>query len=565
MSRVSRQQTLSRLAVLFSVAALAACGGSDDDTATPDNGSAPPPPSESPAPAPAAEFTLTLSTDKALVIQGESVTVTATVARTNGFTGAVLVELQGLPPGVAAQPVSIAAGATSAQLTLSAPLTAAHSLPTAATARGSSGNLVATRGLTVTVGGAPGVLDTSFGTGKVLTSVAEGEDYASALALQADGKVVTVGRTRTTAGGDDIAITRHGRDGTLDATFGSGGKLATAVAAGTGSDDAQAVAVQADGKIIVAGSSDSGATDLDFALVRYNADGTLDTTFGNGGKVVTDIGGSTDRIEAVVIQTDGKIVVAGETYSGTATGVDFALARYNANGTLDASFGNGGKVVTPIKAFGGRDTAYGLLLQTVGGEQRIVAVGGEGDFILARYTAAGALDASFGTAGTVSGLFGSTIGAAHAAVLAEGNRIVVAGHAGNDVALVRLSENGALDAAFGTAGKVLTPLSANGNWDAATAIARQIDGKLVVGGWVYEGNSSSGNFAAMRYSATGTLDAGFGTGGIVVTPMAGASRSDSGRALLLQSDERVPTVRALQAGEANEGGGYQFALMRYWL
>ncbi|MGA0611230.1 hypothetical protein [Caldimonas sp. KR1-144] len=562
MSRDPKLQKLSRLAVLFSMAALAACGGSDNDTAEP--GNAPPPAEETPTPPPAAEFTLELSSDKALVIQGHSVTLTATLTRKNGFAGAVLVELQGLPAGVAAQPVSIAEGATTAEITLSAPLTAAHSLPTAATARGSSGNLVATRGLTVTVGGEPGVLDTSFGTGKVFTSVAEGEDFAYGMAVQPDGKVISVGSTSTTAGGADFAIARHERDGTLDASFGSGGKLATAIAAGGGSDEAQAVALQADGKIVVAGYATGATTDLDFALVRYNADGTLDAGFGTGGKVTTDIGGSTDRIGAIAIQADGKIVVAGSSYSGPVTGVDFALARYNADGTLDATFGNGGKVVTPMKNFTGTDVVYSLLLQMVDGEQRIVAAGGDGDFLIARYTAAGALDASFANGGKIVGLFGSVGGGAYAMARGGANTIVVAGHAESDVALVRLDENGALEPSFGNGGKVVTPLSAS-NWDAATAIVRQADGKFVVGGWVYEGGSSSANFAAVRYTATGVLDTTFGSGGIVVTPMAGASRSDSGRALVLQADERVPTVRALQAGEANEGGGFQFALMRYWL
>jgi len=558
-----QRQALSRLAVLFTVAALTACGGSGDgDSGTP--GNAPPPPGEAPAPAPAAEFTLELSSDKALVIQGHSVKLTATLTRRNGFDGAVLVELQGLPPGAVAQPVSIAAGATSAEITISAPLTAAHSLPTASSARGSSGNLVATRGLTVTIGGEAGVLDTSFGTGKVLTSVAEGEDYAYAMAVQADGKVISVGRTRTTAGGDDFAIARHDRDGTLDASFGTGGKLTTSIATGTEDDEAHAVAVQVDGKIVVAGLSKGATTDLDFALVRYNADGTLDAGFGTGGKVTTDIGGSTDRINAIAIQADGKIVVAGSSYSGTTTGTDFALARYNADGTLDAGFGNGGKVVTPMKNFTGTDVVYALLLLQVGTEQRIVAAGGDGDFLLARYTAAGALDASFANGGKIVGLFGSVGGGAYAMTRGGANTIVVAGHAESDVALVRLDENGALEPSFGNGGKLVTPLAA-ANWDAATAVVRQADGKFVVGGWVNEGNSSSANFAAMRYTGAGALDTSFGTGGIVITPMAGGTRSDSGRALVLQADERVPTVRALQAGEANEGGGYQFALMRYWL
>lgn len=556
--------SLARVAALFSIAAaLGACGGGSDAAAPAENA---PPPSENPGqnpPPSTSAFTLSLSTDKALVIQGATATVTATVARSTGFAGAVQVTLANLPAGVSAPTVLIAEGATSATITLTAAASAAHTLPTAARADGASGNQSASKPLTVTVGGAPGVQDTSFNGGTQFTSVAEGEDYATALAVQADGKVISAGRTSTAAGGHDIAVVRFQRDGTLDTSFGNGGKVTTSVAAGTDADEASAIAVQADGKVVVAGSTDNGANGLDFALVRYNADGSLDTTFGTGGKVVTTMGASTDRIYAIAIQTDGKIVVGGDTYAGTATGVDFALARYNTNGTLDTNFGTGGKVVTPVHALSSRDSVYALRLQTIQGEQRIVAVGGEGDFIAARYSANGQLDASFGSGGKVSALFGSTIGGAYAVVEADGGKLVLAGGIQNNVALARLNADGTLDAGFGTGGTLTTALSAT-NWSGATALVRQADGKLIAGGWVYEVGSSA-NFAAVRYTADGTLDAGFGNAGKVITPVASSSRSDSGRALVLQADERVPTVRALQAGEANEGGGNQFALLRYWL
>src|SRR5262249_28123526 len=158
----------------------------------------------------------------------------------------------------------------------------------------------------------PGVVDTSFNGGKQIVSVGEGEDYARAVAVQADGKVVTVGMTTTIAGGADFAVTRHLRDGTLDPHFGTGGKVVTPIGGERAGDAATAVAIQADGKIVVAGlTTQPGGSDIDFALVRYNADGSLDTGFGNGGKVVTSFGAETDRIHAIAIQADGKIVVAG--------------------------------------------------------------------------------------------------------------------------------------------------------------------------------------------------------------------------------------------------------------
>ena len=550
--------TIITTAALAAFTTLTACGGGG--SAAPGGGGGgsgnPPPP---------ADFTLTLSTDRALVIQGHTAELTATLTRRNGFTGAVTVSLAGLPAGVSAAPVVIAQGATSARVTLSATAAAPHSLPTAGRAEGRAGTLADTEPLTVTVGGAPGVVDTSFHGGAQVLPIGDGEAYATALAVQPDGRVITVGRTSTLAGGTDFAVMRHERDGTLDTSFGNGGKVVTAIAPGAGADAAQAVAIQPDGRILVAGSTATSASDLDFVVVRYLANGTLDASFGNGGKVVTPIGPSGDRIHAIAVQDDGMIVVAGDSDRGSsASGIDFALARYRHDGTLDAGFGTGGTVITPIRAQGARDSAYALVLQTVGTEQRIVAVGGEGDFVAARYTAGGALDASFGNGGKIAGVWGnSTIGAAQAVTLA-GQQLVLAGQIQNHFALARLNLDGSLDAGFGSGGRVSTPLSAN-NWDGATALVRQADGKLLAGGWVYEGNSSSGNFAVLRYGADGTLDTGFGTQGVQVAPAAAAGRSDTGRAVVLQADPRVPTVRAIQAGEASEGGGFKFALQRYWL
>lgn len=561
-----QRHPIAHAIALLSLATLVACGGGGSDPA-PANGGDPGTEQPGGQPGQTGAFTLTLSTDKALVIQGQTVQLTATVARLNGFTGAVQVALQNLPAGVTAAPVVIAEGATSAQVTLAAAASAPHSLPTASSAKGTSGDQNATKPLTVTVGGLPGAIDTSFNGGAQLVSAGEGEDYATALAVQADGKVITVGWTSTTAGGADLAVVRHGRDGTLDAAFGTGGKVVTAVGAARATDQAHAVAVQPDGKILVGGLTATTGTDYDFLLVRYNADGSLDGTFGNGGKVITSFGASTDRINTILVQDDGKIVVGGDSDQGTATGVDFALARYNADGTLDAGFGNGGKALTPVRANASRDSVYAISFQTVGAEKRLVAVGGEGDFSAVRYLPNGQLDGSFGNGGKVGAVFGSTIGAARAVVETADHKLVLAGNTMNDVALTRLNVDGTVDAGFGTAGKVVTALSA-GNWDEATSLVRQADGKLIAGGWVYEGAGSAGNFAVMRYSADGALDAGFGNAGQVVTPVAPTLQRDAGRALALQLDERittVPTVRVLQAGEATQTGGYQFALLRYWL
>lgn len=559
MKDLSLKAFLFRATPVAALVLLAACGGGGGSDAP----AAPAPVPNPPPPPPPADFTIDLSEDKAVVMQGGTRTVTATVTRLNGFTGAVTIQLGDLPAGVGAAPVIIDAASNSAIVTLNAEGTAPHSLPTNSTVVGSSGQRSVNKPLTVTVRGAAGTVDTSFGGGKVVTPIGNAEDYVSTMAVQADGKVIVVGNT-TGPQGTNIGIVRYQRDGAIDTTFGNGGKVVTSIGART--EMANAVAIQADGKIVVGGQTDVGVppagSDYDFALVRYNTDGSLDNTFGNGGIVVTSFGGDADRITAIQIQADGRIVVGGDT-TAAATGVDFALARYHANGTLDATFGNGGRVITAIRSGQSRDSIASLAFQTVGGAGRIVAVGGEGDFVVARYRLDGSLDNTFGNGGTISGLFNATIGAARALAFTTDNRIVVAGHIGHDFALVRLNEAGTLDATFGTAGRVITPV-ATANWDEATSLVQQSDGRLIVGGWSWAGNSSAGDFAVVRYNADGSLDNRFGNNGIVITPVAPTTKGDSGRALMLQADERVPTVRVLQAGEANDANN-DFALLRYWL
>jgi uncharacterized delta-60 repeat protein len=233
----------------------------------------------------------------------------------------------------------------------------------------------------------PGDLDTSFGfDGKVTTGFGIGSyDSSGDMAIQSDGKIVAVGYSD--AGGSyDFALARYNTDGSLDLGFGSGGIVLTDFS-GSGSDDlARTIAIQTDGKIVAAGRSDAGGGD-DFALARYNTDGSLDLGFGSGGIVLTDFsgGGSTDYTNALAIQTDGKIVAAGRSDAGGS--YDFPLARYNTDGSLDLGFGSGGIVLTDFSGGGSWDEALAVAIQADG---KIVAAGysdccGNDDFALARY------------------------------------------------------------------------------------------------------------------------------------------------------------------------------------
>ena len=269
-----------------------------------------------------------------------------------------------------------------------------------------------------------GDLDASFDhDGRVVFDVFGGvDDRARAVAIQPDGKIVLAGWWCGFGANCNVgtfALTRFDPDGSLDSAFGSGGRAL--VTFPNGRAEATGVAIQPDGKIIAAGwrNDDDGVEDADFALVRLEPDGDLDPSFSGDGKQTTSFGGS-DHGEAVAIQGDEKIVVAGSSWG--CGGLDFALARYNTNGSLDGSFGGDGKIST---GFGGDDSARGVAVQTDG---RIVAAGDNGgDFALARYNTNGSLDPGFSGDGKQITNFGGDDGGEGLAIQADG-KIVAAGH-----------------------------------------------------------------------------------------------------------------------------------------
>ena len=405
------------------------------------------------------------------------------------------------------------------------------------------------RSHSVAAGHRPGSLDTSFGRGgKVTTSIGSGVDVARALAIQQDGKLVAAGTNNTGpidgGGYNRFALVRYHANGTLDGSFGGGGKVTTPISTGDvvvsadgnsgvfDVDDAYALAIQQDGKLVAAGQAGGGRGHWgslfgDFALVRYNANGKLDTSFGRGGKVTTPLGGVDvgSGARSLAIQKDGKLVAAGFNWGGGG----YALVRYHANGSLDTSFGRGGKVTTP-------GAAYTLAIQKDG---KLVAAGaGDNGFTLARYNANGTLDTSFGRGGIVRTTIGSGGSEAFALVIQRDGKLVAAGSRNNNdgtngvFVLVRYNANGTLDRSFGRGGKVTTPTGG------ASALAIQQDGKLVAFGG-----------ALVRYNANGTLDRSFGRGGVVTTPTGSAS------ALVIQQDGKL-----VAAGSSDNG----FALVRYW-
>jgi uncharacterized delta-60 repeat protein len=391
--------------------------------------------------------------------------------------------------------------------------------------------------------------------------VASGDDNADAVAVQLDGKLVAAGQA-TINGGLDFALARYNRNGTLDASFGTGGKVTTNF--GSPFDGARSVAVQRDGKIVAAGGSVINSFN-DFALARYNSNGTLDNSFGTGGKVITDFACATASIcgnagvsaqaYSVAVQPDGKLVVAGE--ANIDGGDDFALVRYNSNGTLDTTFGRSGKVTTDfglLQQGFSYALAYSVAVQTDG--KLVVAgqaaINGVYDFALARYNSNGTLDTTFGTGGKVTSNFASPNDGAFSVAVQPDGKIVAAGFAGFDFALARYNSNGTLDASFGTGGKVMTDIA--GRNDAAFAAAIRRDGKIVAAGRTFINGGFHSGLA--RYNSNGTLDTTFGAGGKVTTNFGGYD--DQVSSVAVQAEGKI-----VAAGGATLNGGSDFALARY--
>ncbi len=337
--------------------------------------------------------------------------------------------------------------------------------------------------------------------------------------------------------------------GDLDATFGTGGKVTTAI--GSGNDSGHSMAMQSDGKILVAGHAFNGSND-DFALARFTNSGTLDTTFNGTGKVTTGIGGGSDVAYSVVVQNDGKILVAG--YSSNGSNNDFALVRYTTTGNLDPSFNGTGKVITPI---GVEDRGYSVAVQSDG---KILVAGYSSngsnyDMALVRYTSTGELDTSFNATGKVTAAVGIADDFGQSVTVQNDGKILVTGYSfignNNAITLVRFTSTGQFDTSFNGSGKVSADISAD---DRGHSIAVQSDGKIIVAG-----SSSNGieyDLALLRYTSEGELDTGFNGTGRVITAI--GSSHDHGRSVAVQSDGKI-----IVAGTCVISGNFDIALVRY--
>jgi uncharacterized delta-60 repeat protein len=418
-----------------------------------------------------------------------------------------------------------------------------------------------------------GPLDPTFGSGGIVTTAigtSSSNSFASAAAFQSDGKVLAAGSSSSKAG-SLFALARYTTTGSLDSTFGSGGKVTTKVAGG----GADAIAVQSDGKIVLGGTAG-------FGLARYTTTGSLDTTFGSRGIKTTTFPGSLgdDEVQALAIQSDRKILAAGTSEQnnpavGNFPQWEFALARYNANGSLDTAFGSGGIVLTSFS----NNAPYGTGVEAhinaaalqsdgkivVAGSVNNGVVGVGSTFTVARYNANGTLDTTFGGTGVV---YVSTNGhgQANGVVIQPDAKVVVAGWVSTrdasgfwgpwQWALVRCSPDGSLDGTFGTGGEVtVSVVPGSGVSDSAYGLALQSNGKLVVAG-THNYASSQATFALGRFNADGSPDTTFNSTGFLTTAI--GSSSDARSVVIQQSDGKAVVV-----GGTTVNGVSTFALARY--
>lgn len=393
---------------------------------------------------------------------------------------------------------------------------------------------------------APGDLDTSFGTTGIVTTTIPGSTFAAFpdVVVQPDGKLVISFTANTASGGFDMILARYHPNGSLDTTF-SGDGIVTSPFAISAFDQARALALQPDGKILAGGSVGSS-----FALVRFNTDGSLDTTFDGDGIVTTSIF-SSGTLSAISVQPDGKIV-AGSDVLNSVNEDFFAVVRYNANGSLDTSFGNSG--VTTAN-FGVVDFFGDLTIQPDG---KIIAVGlgnassSNTTLAMIRLNPNGTFDNSFDGDGIVATPF-VKLYELHSVDLQADGRIVVGGQQNGVFTVFRYTTNGSLDNTFDGDGVAAADFANGGG---ARDVRVTGNGKIVAVGDSFSSGVGGYDFAAASFNSDGSLDQNFGIGGKVTTTV--SAEEDKLHRMTVQADGKIVGV-----GISGLSGSQKATLVRY--
>ena len=387
-----------------------------------------------------------------------------------------------------------------------------------------------------------GALDRSFNASNgyaILQSIAGVSTGGVETAVQPDGRIVVAGR-RSGPLGDDVLVARYTADGLLDASFGGGG-IVTFNGSGVGNDRALGLALQPDGKILVAGyATVTGSPKRDILVLRFTASGELDPAFGDAGVFVYNgSGNGTDIAFAVALQPDGKILVAGE--SATALSQDALILRLLPNGTLDTSFAGQGVFLFNGQA-GGLDRFFDVKVQADG---KVLAAGSTSgvagvDVLLVRLDPGGALDASFGAGGAVR-LRGPSAqdGYANSLSVQPDGRLVVTGTLGKsgtfDLFAARFLPGGQLDTGFGTGGYFVYDAPSDGD-DYGYASSILGNGSILIAGT--SGNGPVTETVVLRLTSDGLPDGGFGQAGAARYSLNSAAET-TGYGMALQQDGRI--------------------------
>lgn len=393
-----------------------------------------------------------------------------------------------------------------------------------------------------------GSLDAAFGDGGIVEiDYGMTGDQANDVAIQADGKIVVAGYRKYS--NYNYMLARYNSDGSLDETFGIDGKIVKDVFNSGFGSNAASIALQSDGKILAAGWADNGGG-YSCSILRYNSDGSLDSGFDYDGIVYLETTNrySDENFSSVTVDTDQKIVVVGHTASlESETDIKYALiARYNSDGSLDTGFNSVGYSKAELPGHGDWDYFRAVDVQTDGqiiaGGYDYGSVDSHKDFLLVKYHTDGSLNTGFGGDGVVNQDFGSTNEVLNDLKIQDDGKVVAVGYMDNDLIIARFNTNGSLDTGFGTSG--YTTVDIDGA-DRASAVEILADGSFIVFGY------TSDDFVVLKFTPSGILDSGFGSGGYTTTDIHGF---DYGRGMAVQSDGKI-----VGAGSSND----DIALVRY--
>lgn len=376
----------------------------------------------------------------------------------------------------------------------------------------------------------PGALDSDFSAdGKLLDSFDTGSDKGVGVFVQPDGKILVGGRADY-LGDVDFFVIRYNSDGSLDNTFNTSGK-STANFGAQYDDYANAMVLEDDGKITLAGHTNLGGSGTSVCLTRFLPDGTVDPSFGTGGLTTTDIGTDYDYCYALATNASGKYAVTGNSWE------KLYVAQYTTNGVIDNTFGTGGiTIITPPGGFS--YSGYDIEYQSDG---KIVVTGSYGEngninVFVARFNADGSLDNTFSVDGIVdTDFFNNSPERAYAINLYSDGKILVAGYTGTDILLIRYNSDGTLDLTFNGSGKKSIDF---GLAESAYAITVQPDGKLLLGGISYDAVNDFSKYMLARVNSDGTVDNTFGTNGQVTTAFDAFDYADL-TSVTLQPDLRI--------------------------